>query len=82
MLLRQNSCLMEKTADLAHFYLKEGKAFIISNESGIYELKHKRNNSEMYTVQNCISYSLYYKNKLYYINNCNMSNLTKTKHAI
>ena len=63
-------------------FLKEGKTLISSNESGIYELKHKHNNNKMYAVRNYISYSLYHINKWYYINNCNTSNLTKTNHAI
>ena len=72
---------MEKNCrSFTFLLLKEGKTFIISNESGIYEVKHKRNNNKMYFVRNYILYSLYI-NK-YYINNCNASNPTETNHAI
>ena len=55
---------MEKNCRSCTFlFLKEGKTFIISNESGIYKLKHEQNNNKMYTVRNYISYSLYYINK-------------------
>ena len=69
-------CFQKVNADKAKFlfngkscrsctflFLKEGKTFISSNESGIYELKHKHNNNKMYTVRNYISYSLHHINK-------------------
>ena len=55
---------MEKNCrSFTFLLLKEGKTFIISNESGIYELKHKHNNNKMYFVGNYILYLLYYINK-------------------